>query len=95
MYARVTSIQIHPAQLAEMRAAMPQAAAKLKAIPGILACKACWDDTGKGTVMAIYQSQQHADAAADSVRNIWGGLMGYLAVAPSVSTGTEVFDLLS
>ncbi len=95
MFARINSIQINPAKLTEMKAAMPAVGAKLKAIEGIVECKACWDDSGRGTVFAVYQSQQHAEAAADTVRNIWGSLMGFLAAPPVVSSGTEVFDMLS
>ncbi len=95
MFARITAIQIDPAKLTEMKAAMPAVGAKLKAIEGIVECKTCWDDAGRGTVFAIYQSQQHAEAAADTVRNIWGSLMGFLAAPPVVSSGTEVFDMLS
>ena len=94
MYARVSTIQIDPAHLAAMRAAMPAAGAKLKTIPGILECKTCWDETGKGIVFAIYQSKHHAEAGSERVRNVWGSLMGFLAAPPSVSTGTEVIDLL-
>ena len=74
---------------------MPVAGAKLKAIPGIQECKTCWDESGKRTVFAIYQSQQHAEASAEAVRSVWGGLMGYLAGPPALSTGTEVVDLRS
>jgi hypothetical protein len=95
MYARVSSFQIKPDKIAEMRAAMPAAGAKLKAIPGIVECKTCWDESGKGIVFAIYQTQQHAEGSADAVRNVWGGLMGYLAAPPALSTGKEVIDLLA
>jgi hypothetical protein len=95
MYARVSSFQIKPDKIAEMRAAMPAVGAKLKAIPGIVECKTCWDESGKGIVLAIYQTQQHAEGSADAVRNVWGGLMGYLAAPPALSTGKEVIDLLA
>lgn len=95
MYARVSAIQINPDKLAEMKAAMPATGAKLKLIPGILECKTCWDESGKGLVFAVYESQAHADAASDAIRGIWGNLMGFLSAPPSVSTGTEVMDLLS
>jgi len=95
MYARVSTIQIKPENLAEMRAAMPAAGARLKVIPGILECKTCWDESGKGTVFAVYQSQQHAEASVEAVRNVWVGLMGYLAAPPALSAGTEVIDLLA
>ena len=94
MYARVTSIQIDPTKLSEMRAAMPAVGEQLKRIPGIVECKTCWDEAGKGLVFAVYESQAHADSAANSIRSIWGGLMGYLSAPPSVSSGTEVIDLL-
>ncbi|WP_416560253.1 hypothetical protein ACHEXL_01215 [Limnohabitans sp. yimb22184] len=94
MFARVTSIQIDPAKLPEMRAAMPAVGEHLKRIPGIVECKTCWDETGKGLVFAIYASKTHADNSADTIRSVWGGLMAYLSAPPSVSSGTEVIDLL-
>lgn len=95
MYARVSSIQIQPARLAEMSAAMPAVGAQLKAIPGMLECKTCWDNSGKGVVFALYDSQAAAEASAETIRNIWGGLMGFLAAPPTVTTGSEVIDLLA
>lgn len=95
MYARVSSIQIHPAKLAEMKAAMPAVGVQLKVIPGALECKTCWDDSGRGVVFALYDSQAAAEASADTIRNIWGGLMGFLAAPPTVITGSEVIDLLA
>ena len=94
MYARTTAIQINAAKLADMRAAMPAVGDQLKGIPGILECKTCWDETGRGLVFAIYESQAHADQAAPTIRGIWGGLMGYLSAPPVASEGTEVIDLL-
>lgn len=95
MYARITSMQIHPAKLDELRAVLPGVGQKLKAIPGMLECKTCWDPSGKGLVFAVYHSQSHADAAADSVRGIWSGLAGLLTAPPVASVGTEVIDLLN
>ena len=42
-----------------------------------------------------YDSQAAAEASADTIRNIWGGLMGFLATPPTVTTGSEVIDLLA
>ena len=95
MYARVSTIQIDPAKLAEMKAAMPSAGEKLKQIPGIKECITCWDDSGKGTVLAVYENQAAADAAAESIRSIWGGLMGYLMAPPTVFGANNVSNLLS
>ena len=94
MYARVSTIQIDPAKLAEMKAAMPSAGAKLKQIPGILECITCWDDSGKGTVFAVYESQAAADAAAESIRSVWGGLMSNLMAPPSVFGANNATNLL-
>jgi hypothetical protein len=94
MYARVSNIQIDPSKLTQMKEAMPAAGAKLKQIPGILECMTCWDDSGKGTVFAVYESQAAADAAAESVRSVWGGLMGFLSAPPSVFSSSNVTNLL-
>lgn len=95
MFARITSIQIDPAKLGEMRAALPPIAAKLKVVPGMVECKVCWDESGKGQVFALYERQSQADAASETIRNLWGGLAHLLTAPPASSTGTEVFDLLS
>lgn len=95
MFARITSIQIHPAKLGDMRAALPAIGAKLKAIPGMVECKVCWDESGKGQVFALYQGQSHAEAASETIRGLWGSLAHLLTAPPASSTGTEVIDLLT
>jgi hypothetical protein len=64
-------------------------------VPGLLECKTCWNSDGTGYVFAIYQSQAHAEASADTIRSIWGGLMNKLAAAPTTTLGSEVIDLLA
>ena len=94
MYARLTQIQIDPARLADMRAAMPGVGDRLKPVPGLIECKVCWDEQGQGLVFALYRSAAHAEAAADTVRGVWGGLAHMLQAPPQASAGTQVFDLL-
>ena len=95
MFARVTSMQIQPGQIDAMRAAMPEASQQLKQVPGLLECKTCWNSDGTGYVFAIYQSQAHAEASADTIRGIWGGLMHKLSAAPTTALANEVIDLLA
>lgn len=94
MFARITSIQIDQTKLGEMRATIPSLASALKAVPGMVECKVCWDESGKGQVFALYEHQSQADAASETIRRVWGGLAHLLTAPPVASTGTEVFDLL-
>jgi hypothetical protein len=95
MYARITQLQIDPFKLAEMRAALPGIGGTLQGIAGMVECKTCWDDSGKGLVFALYESQAHAEAASGTVRGVLGSLASLLTAAPVPSAGTEVFDLLA
>ena len=95
MYARITQLQIDLFKLAEMRAALPGISASLKGIAGMVECKTCWDENGKGLVFALYEHQAQAEAASATVRGILGGLASLLTAAPVPSAGTEVFDLLA
>jgi hypothetical protein len=94
MFARITAIQIQPAKLNDMKAALPTVGAQLKAVPGIVECKVCWDESGKGQVFALYDNQMRAEAATETIRGIWGSLAHLLAAPPASSTGTFVADLL-
>jgi hypothetical protein len=95
MFARITHMQILPQKLDAMHAALPEVSARLKAVPGLMECKTCWDDSGKGLVFALYDTQDHAEAATDKVRAVWGALVPLLAAPPSSQSGTEVVDLLA
>jgi hypothetical protein len=95
MYARITAIHIQPAKLNDMKAAIPSLSSRLKAVPGMVECKVCWNESGQGQVFALYESQAVADAATDTIKGIWGSLVPLLAAPPSASTASEVFDLLS
>jgi hypothetical protein len=94
VFARITAIQIQPSRLNDMRDALPALSTRLKAVPGMVECKVCWNDSGQGQVFALYDSPSHAEAASDTIRSVWGGLSHLLAAPPTSSTGTEVHDLL-
>ncbi len=94
MYARISTFQVKPDQIAAMLAVMPETGAKLKQVPGILECKSAIDSSGKGVVFALYPSPEAAALAADAIRGVWGGLMGFLAGPPSAGGYEHVNDLL-
>ena len=95
MYARISTFQVKPDQIAAMVAAMPATGAKLKQVPGIIECKSAIDANGKGVVFALYPSPEAAALAADAIKGVWGGLMGFLAGPPSVGGYDQITDLLA
>lgn len=94
MFARITTIQIQPAKLNELKDALPALASRLKAVPGMVECKVCWNETGQGQVFALYGTPAQADAASETIRSIWGGLSHLMAAPPASITAPEVYDLL-
>ena len=95
MYARISTFQVKPDQIAAMMAAMPATGAKLKQVPGILECKSAIDASCKRVEFALYPSPEAAALAADAIRGVWGGLMGFLAAPPSVGGYEQVTDLMA
>jgi quinol monooxygenase YgiN len=88
MYARVTTVKIDPAKLAELPAKIKEIGPASKALPGVVDVYAAWRADGQGTIVAIYSSKADADAAAAKVQAIWGTLAGLLKGAPS----TDAYD---
>lgn len=95
MYARISTFQVKPDQLAAFDAAIVIASEQLKKVPGMIECKSAIDTEGKGVVFALYPSPEVAAAAGDAIRAVWGGMMGYLAGPPTVGGYNHVNDLLA
>ncbi|MEO9821010.1 MAG: hypothetical protein ABJ370_07385 [Paracoccaceae bacterium] len=57
---------------------------------GQISSQVIWNDDGSGIVVAIYDSEASAKAAADSFTEIWGGLMPLLEGAPETREFAKV-----
>ena len=82
MYARVTNFQCDPARLDEMDSIREDIRGHLGGIDGLMSVNAAWNDDGTGTVMAIYESAEAAQAAADSIAELWGKMATVMTAAP-------------
>jgi hypothetical protein len=90
MYARVTTIQVDPARLSEISAKLKENSLAAKTLSGVIDIYAAWRADGQGTVVAIYNSKEDADAAAAKVQAMWGALAGLLKGAPNIDTYDNV-----
>jgi hypothetical protein len=61
---------------------------QIKSIAGIVDVYSAWRSDGHGVGMAIYVSQEAAEAASEQVQVIWGDMADFLTGAP----GAEAYD---
>ena len=88
MYARVTKFQADPSKLGGMAEQVDSITTEISGIAGLDVAYVAWRGDGAGSVTAIYESQQAAEAAAEQVMGVWSRLSEYLASPPS----TETYD---
>ena len=88
MYARVTTYHCDPARLDEMESKLEEIKGQIKSIAGVVDVYSAWRSDGHGVGMAIYVSQEAAEAASEQVQVIWGDLADFLTGAP----GAEAYD---
>ena len=88
MYARVTTYHCDPARLDGMESKLEEIKGQIKLISGAVDVYSAWRSDGHGVGMAIYESQEVAEAASEQVQAIWEDLAGFLTAAPSA----EVYD---
>ncbi|MEE9587977.1 MAG: hypothetical protein V3V97_08145 [Hyphomicrobiaceae bacterium] len=90
MYARVTNTKCDPARLDEMVALIDEIKPRAKSLPGLVDAYSVWRANGECVVMAIYESQSAAEAAAPQIQAIWGELADLLVAPPSAETYDQV-----
>ncbi len=93
MYARITTYQADAAKLDEMETRLEEIKGKVKSMAGAVAVYTAWRADGQGVTVAIYESQEAADAASERVQAIWGSMAEFLTAAPSVETYDRVARL--
>ncbi len=93
MYARVTTYQGDPARLDETEARIEDIKGQIKSIAGVVDAYSAWRSDGHGVTMAIYESQEAAEAASEQVQAIWGSMAEFLTAAPSAEAYDNVVHL--
>ncbi|MEO9827177.1 MAG: hypothetical protein ABJF50_22475 [Paracoccaceae bacterium] len=84
MYGRITHFKGDAARLDEMVSRIPAIREKLRDIAGGVANYAMWNDDGTGVAIAIYESEDAANAAVPQIQTIWGGLSDLLIAPPEI-----------
>jgi len=94
MYARVTTFKIDPARRAESEAVVNnEILPKVEALPGLKSLVSAVQDDGNGIGVAVYESEDAANAVADHVAAIWSALGDYLIAPPSASGYTVMLHV--
>jgi len=93
MYARVTSFQVDPAKIEEMRAKLPSIKPQLEKMAGLVDWYSVWRADGQGFVLTVFKDKASADASLELARDIWGGLSNLLKGQPKPETFDNVETL--
>ena len=93
MYARVTTYQVDPARVEDMKSQLPQIKKKLEEMEGLIDWYAVWRADGQGVVFTTFDNKAAADASLGSVRGIWSSLAVLLTAPPKVENFDNVETL--
>jgi len=66
MYARVTSFQVDPAKIEEMKAKLPSIKPQLERMAGLVDWYSVWRADGQGFVFTVFKDKASADASLRS-----------------------------
>ena len=94
MYARVTSFQVDPTKIEEMRAKLPSIKPQLEKMAGLVDWYSVWRADGQGYVFTVFKDKATADASLGLARDIWGGLSKLLKGQPKPETFDNVETLI-
>jgi len=96
MYARITTCKTDPSRESEILEMIDDMSSQIKAIPGMIGAFTSWrSGDGVGVITAIYESQAAAEASAEKVQELMGGLAGVMTAPPDTQTYENVRDLLA
>lgn len=82
MYTRVTTFQCKPDKLEEATALAERLQPEIMAIPGILSYMIAGHDDGDCIAVAVYESRDAADAAADTASALFARFAEFLEGPP-------------
>tara|TARA_B100000686_G_scaffold354955_1_gene468479 strand:- start:1087 stop:1395 length:309 start_codon:yes stop_codon:yes gene_type:complete len=92
MYVRLTEIVIKPNTFDEMlEYAETKVSPSLAEIPGMLEVKVVQTSENKFTVIGEYENSLSADAAAEQIQTVFGGMTNIFAGPPNVSAGNVIW----
>ena len=94
MYARVTTFQSDPSRIDEMNDIRNSIKGQLADVAGLTVAYAAWNDDGSGSVMAVYESQDAAEAVQDQIASLWGQLGEVFTEPPTAVGYTNVDNML-
>ena len=88
MYARLTSFQVEPTKIEEMKGKLPSIKSQLESVAGLIDWYSVWRADGQGYVLTVFKDKASADASLEMARDIWSGLSNLLKGQP----GPETFE---
>ncbi len=95
MYARVTTLTAKPDRINQLAGQLGALKAQMKSVAGLKSNTLAWRADGRCVVMAVYESQAAAEAAAPQIRSVLASLADALVGAPQVEVFDNADDLLS
>ncbi len=83
MHARVTSFTMDPSRYDEIKEVLDGVKDQIDSLPGLVQMTNTMDrETGEGTVLAIYNDAESANANNDKVQAIWANFADYMTSEP-------------
>lgn len=91
MYLRVTTFKVDPDRLQELARRVADMTRLARVIPGLVSSHVAWRADGQGTVIGVYESQEHAIAATRRIQAMWGVMASLVSEAPRV----DAYDVVT
>ena len=93
MYYRITTIKFNPAQRDEFYAQADQSRDQMQALEGIQLVHTVETAEGEVAVLARYETEDPANAAAPKVREILGGMAAFFVAPPAMKQGAVTWSM--
>ena len=95
MYYRITMTKIHPEKYEEAMATMESLRESIGKIDGLISSRLIRTSETEAIGVAGYESKDHLEASQAEFAQIMSSMMPYMAAAPEVSFGEEIFSFES
>jgi hypothetical protein len=93
MYARVSTFRCDPYQQDAMLSKLEEMKGQFKSLAGVVDIYSAWRSDGHGVAVAIYESQDAAQANSEKIQAIWEELGRFLTAEPKAETYDNVTHL--
>ena len=93
MYYRITTLKFNPTQRADFYAQADQARSQMQALEGIQVIHTVETAEGEVDVLARYETEDQANAAAPQVREILGGMAAFFIAPPVMKQGAVTWSM--